>query len=67
MRYVKLVDLPIYREGLGHLLDTQNSDGSWGEYGRYRRKYGELVNQAFYLHTTEVAVGALTAAFATPP
>jgi hypothetical protein len=66
MRLLRLVDLPIYGEGLEYLLRTQNADGSWGKYERYRKQYGDLVKQGYYLHTTEVVLGALTLAFGAP-
>jgi len=63
MRFVGLTDLPVYREALVYLLDTQHPDGRWGNYERYRKRWGDLVNQGFYLHTTSVAVDALLYAY----
>lgn len=63
VRYVKMTDLPVYREGLSYLLSAQNSNGTWGDYERSRKRYGDLVDQALYLHTTAVAIDALTNAF----
>jgi hypothetical protein len=62
MRYLRFTDLPVYREGLSYLLDRQNPDGSWGRYEDLRPRLGDYVEQELYLHTTSVAIAALTAA-----
>jgi hypothetical protein len=49
---------------VNYLLDSQNQDGTWGEYGRAEGEPGKFVDQRFYLHTTRVALGALLEAFA---
>ncbi len=64
LSYLRFTDLPVYRRVLDYLLDCQRADGAWGDYERYRPFYGDYVNQGFYLHTTLVALDALTAAFA---
>ncbi len=46
-----------------HLLASQNSDGSWGDYERYRSRYGPYLDQRNYLHTTGVVLQALAEAF----
>lgn len=66
LRYLKLTDLTVYRDGLQHLLAMQRENGTWGRYEFYRKRYGAFVDQGFYLHTTLVAVKALTVAFHTP-
>lgn len=66
LRYLKLTNLAVYRDGLTHLLAMQQKNGTWGRYEFYRKRYGALVDQGFYLHTTLVAVKALTVAFETP-
>jgi hypothetical protein len=63
IRYLRITDLPVYREGLEYLLKSQHPDGKWGSYERYRKRYGDFVNQGYYLHTTTVAIDALTIAF----
>lgn len=63
LRYVKATDLPVYRDGLEFLLSSQLPDGKWGQYESFRKRYGDLVEQGWYLHTTAVAVDALTIAF----
>ena len=63
LRYLRFTDSPIYREALAYLLDAQLPEGKWGNYKRYRKKYGDYVDQGFYLHTTAVAIDALTVAF----
>jgi hypothetical protein len=66
IRYLAMTDLPVYREGLDYLLGSQRPDGKWGAYERYRRRYGEMVDQALYLHTTGVVLDALIVAFGSP-
>jgi hypothetical protein len=63
MRYVRFTDEPAYLAGLDHLLATQNADGSWGSYESARARLGDYVKQGFYLHTTMVAIEALTVGF----
>lgn len=63
MRYVRFTGDPAYTEALGGLLDAQNADGTWGSYDSARRRYGDLVRQAFYLHTVMVVIEALTLGF----
>ena len=63
IRYLRMTDLPVYREGLEYLLSSQHAEGKWGDYERYRKRYGDLVDQGYYLHTTTVVVDALTIAF----
>jgi hypothetical protein len=57
---------PSYRLGVEFLLDAQNQDGSWGRYEREREQLGALVRPAYQLHTTLVAVAALSAVFDRP-
>lgn len=64
--YLQFTDLPVYREALGYLLEAQRPNGSWGNYEDLRAKYGDLVDQNLYLHTTMVAVEALIGAFTAP-
>jgi hypothetical protein len=59
MTYLELHELPAYRTGIGFLLRSQNSDGSWGEHEQHRAAYGDGVDQKFYLHTTMVTLRAL--------
>lgn len=63
IRYLRLTDLAVYREGLDYLLDSQRPEGKWGNYEKYRKRHGNLVDQGWYLHTTAVVVDALTIAF----
>jgi len=67
LRYLELTDLPEYRQALAAILDAQRPEGKWGDYERYRFRFGDLVDQGFYLHTTMVAIDALTAAYDFPP
>ena len=66
IRYLKMTELPVYREAIEYLLNSQKNDGKWGNYEKYRKKYGKYVNQAFYLHTTAVVIDALTVSFHYP-
>lgn len=63
LRYLHFTGLPVYQAALEYLLKSQWPDGKWGRYEPQRAYYGNYVNQAFYLHTTLVAVDALTTAF----
>lgn len=66
LHYLRMRDLPAYRTGLLFLLESQNEDGSWGRYARQRKRLGGYVKQGYLLHTTLVAIGALTAVFDRP-
>ncbi len=66
LSYLQFTDLPVYQAALSYLLDCQQADGKWGDYEAYRPFYGEYVNQGYYLHTTLVALDALTTAFHKP-
>lgn len=63
--YVGFTDLAVFREAIGALLQSQNSDGSWGAYEGARTTYGARLEVAMYLHTTAMAVKALSVSFAT--
>jgi hypothetical protein len=63
LRLLRMTGEPRYTRGIAYLLDAQNADGSWGSYEPLRARLGDLVKQAFYLHTTMVAIDALTLAF----
>ena len=54
---------PSYRRGIDYLLDHQNPDGTWGDYERYRARYGRYLDQEVYLHTTMVVMEALAEAY----
>lgn len=62
-RYVRMTGDPTYARGLEYLLTSQNPDGSWGSYEAMRARLGEYVKQGFYLHSTMVAIEALTLGF----
>lgn len=63
MRYIRATDLPQYLRGLEMLFATQAADGHWGDYERFRARDGEYVSVKYELHTTAVAIDALTIAF----
>lgn len=65
-RYLRFTNLTTYQEGLLFLLKSQNTNGSWGDYEKNREKLGSYVDQNFYLHTTAVAIDALTVSFYLP-
>ncbi len=58
-RMVRLVASPEYAEALRYLIRDQRADGSWGRYGRARKRMGDLVDVQLTLHTTMVAASAL--------
>jgi prenyltransferase beta subunit len=66
MRFLRFVDVPVYGRGLAYLLDAQNEDGSWGSYPKAEVTHGSYVRQGWLLHTTLVALDALTVAFHEP-
>lgn len=57
---------PSYHEATDFLLRSQNPDGSWGSYPRERQRLGDFVRQGYQLHTTLVAIDALTEVFDRP-
>lgn len=63
IRFLQFVELPAYRDGLLYLLDSQHPDGSWGNWERARKGFGEYAAQGRILHTTVVNIDALTVAF----
>lgn len=66
IRYINLTGMPVFRDGLSYLLKVQNANGSWGKYKRQRQRYGDDVEIRVVLHTTLVAIEALTSAFSGP-
>lgn len=64
--YLGMEDEPAYLDGLTFVLSSQNVDGSFGRYEKARAQLGDLVRPALELHTTLVAIGALTSAFDAP-
>lgn len=66
MHYLRFEKDPAYLAGVKFLLESQNADGSWGHYPAERKRLGDFVKQGFELHTTLVALGALTAVFDRP-
>jgi hypothetical protein len=66
MRLLRFVDSPVYRNGLSYLLQSQNPDGSWGDLERNRRRHGPFGRHHVILHTTMVALDAVTIAFHDP-
>lgn len=63
MNYLKQTDMKEYRDALEYLLNAQRENGMWGEYEWLRGRFGNYVDQAFYLHTTMVVLDALIMAF----
>lgn len=63
LRYLRRVEAPEYRDGLAFLLDHQHEDGSWGDLAEARRIFGEHAAEGRLLHSTTVAIEALTVAF----
>jgi len=61
--YLRMTDMPVYRDGINFLLESQNQNGSWGEYEQHRPAMGNYVEQGLYLHTTMVVADALIIAF----
>jgi hypothetical protein len=63
MTYLGMHDDPMARKALDFLLDRQNEEGTWGSYEMMRIAHGRFVDQAYSLHTTQVALIALVEAY----
>ena len=63
--YLRMQAEPAYREATDFLLATQNQDGSWS-YPRERHHSRDHVGERYQLHTTLVAMRALTGVFDMP-
>lgn len=63
LRYLRQVESSDYRDGLAFLLEHQHEDGSWGDLAEARRIFGEHAAEGRLLHSTTVAIEALTVAF----
>jgi len=63
MGYFGWQDDPQCRAGLDFLLDSQNENGTWADYEKHRPTWGRYLDAHAYLHTTLVALRALTAAY----
>jgi hypothetical protein len=64
MTYLSLDDFVEFDQALEHMLDSQNENGSFGDYEYVRELFKEDgieidVDIYLYLHTTEVSVRAL--------
>ncbi len=66
LRYLRLVEGPVYRDGLAFLLDHQHQDGAWGDLAEARRIFGDRAAEGRLLHSTTVVIEALTVAFHPP-
>ena len=66
LRELRFTGSPAYRRGIEYLLSAQRADGAWGHYEQYRKNLRDLVEPAYVLHTTMVAIDALTLAFHEP-
>jgi hypothetical protein len=66
MEYLDFEDHPVYVQGLEFLLESQNQDGSWGDYPAADRRYGDFARHHIYLHTTKLALTALVNAYRCP-
>jgi hypothetical protein len=66
MQLLRAFDVPGFLEGLTHVLDVQQPSGAWGQYSEIRQQHGADMEQLYQLHTTGVAILALTLAFHEP-
>ena len=66
MHFLTFYDSPVYAQAIQYIFEKQKPDGHWAirELAAVRNK--EFVNAGFYLHTTLVALRALTTEFENP-
>ncbi len=57
--YLGFTEDPSYQEAFQLILQSQNENGSWGDYESHRAVYGDTLEVEGYLHTTLVCVQAL--------
>ena len=63
MTYLGWQREPVYCQGINYLLDNQNPNGTWGHYETLRTADEPYFDQRLYLHTTMVAMQALSEAY----
>jgi hypothetical protein len=63
MTYLGWQTEPVYCQGINYLLDSQNPNGTWGNYEALRTVDESYFDQRLYLHTTMVAMQALSEAY----
>jgi hypothetical protein len=63
IRMLQMTDLSVYRDAILFLLNSQRPNGAFGNYEQKRAEYGDYVEINYYLHTTDVAIDALSMAF----
>ena len=63
MTYLGWQTEPVYCQGINYLLDSQNPNGTWGNYEALRTVDEPYFDQRLYLHTTMVAMQALSEAY----
>jgi len=64
MLYLGWADEEATQRAIAYLWETQNADGSWGDYEVLRPRYGDYVDQHATLHTVQVVLAALERAAA---
>ncbi len=63
MTYLGWQTESVYCQGINYLLDSQNPNGTWGNYEALRTADEPYFDQRLYLHTTMVALQALSEAY----
>ena len=63
MTYLGWHTEPVYCQGIDHLLDSQNPNGTWGNYEALRHAGVPYLDHRVYLHTTQVVLQALSAVY----
>jgi hypothetical protein len=63
MTYLRWQREPVYCQGINYLLDSQNPNGTWGNYEALRTADEPYFDQRLYLSTTMVAMQALSEAY----
>jgi hypothetical protein len=63
MFFFKMQSDPVFKRAVSTLCNSQNRDGSFGDYEKWRPVYLDRVKELAYLHTTEAVLKTLSYIF----